>query len=172
MQCIPPASQGNLFVKGFDLRQQTTGLRRLGQIKTKSVFVCLYTEQACCGSPSRHSGSFSALKYRLRPLHWHDHYSWPVYGWKPTLNHTSSLGIFLLPYVGYGVCSVKTCDNLLLLPCGKLMVSLTRLEFLLHTYMAFSHVFKLFKVGFKSIAGLARHIHFACTDINHLFHII
>ena len=35
--------------------------------------------------------------------------------------------------------------------------------------MVFSHVFKLFKVGFKPTAGLARHIHFACTDINQLF---
>ena len=70
-----------------------------------------------------------------------------------------------------GVCSVQTCDNLLLLPCGKLVVSLTRLEFLLHTYMAFLYVFKFFKVGFKP-TGLARHIHFACTDINQLFHTI
>ena len=50
-----------------------------------------------------------------------------------------------LPYVGHGVCRIQTCDNLLLLPSGKLVVSLTRLEFLLHTYMAFSHEFKLFK---------------------------
>ena len=28
-QCTTPASQGNLFVKGFDLRKLTTGLRRL-----------------------------------------------------------------------------------------------------------------------------------------------
>ena len=33
------ASQGNLFVKGFDLRQQTTGLRHLRQMETKSVLV-------------------------------------------------------------------------------------------------------------------------------------
>ena len=70
-------------------------------------------------------------------------------------------------------CAVSSpCNNLLFLPCGKLVVSLTRLEFLLHTYMAFSHAFKLFKVGFKPTAGLARHIHFACTDINQLFHTI
>ena len=82
-------------------------------------------------------------------------------------------GSFFLPYVGHARgYSVQTCDNLLLLSCGKLVVSLTRLEFLLHTYMAFSHVFKLFKVGFKPTAGLARHIHFACTDINQLFHTI
>ena len=34
-----------------------------------SVSVCLYIKQACCGSFSRHSGSSSAFKYRLRPLH-------------------------------------------------------------------------------------------------------
>ena len=60
----PAGSQGNLFVKGFDLRQQTTGLRRLRQMETKSGSVFLYTEQDCCGYSSRHSGSSSALKYR------------------------------------------------------------------------------------------------------------
>ena len=73
-QCIPPVNQG-LFVNAFNLRQQTTGLRCLRRMETKSVLVCLYTEQACCGFPFRYSDSSSALKYRLRPLHWHDHYS-------------------------------------------------------------------------------------------------
>ena len=71
-QCTPPASRGNLFVIGFGLCQQTASPGRLRQIGNMSVSVCLYTEQACCGSPSRHSGSSSAFKYRLRPLHWHD----------------------------------------------------------------------------------------------------
>ena len=52
-----------------DLWQQTTSLGRLRQMETMSVSVRLYTEQACCGSFSRHSGSSSAFKYRLRPLH-------------------------------------------------------------------------------------------------------
>ena len=50
-----------LFVKGFDLRQWSTGLGRLMQMETKSVSVRLYTEQACYGSPTRHSGSSSAF---------------------------------------------------------------------------------------------------------------
>ena len=45
----------------FDLRQQTTDLGRLRQMETKSVWVRLYTEQACCGSPTPHSGSSSRL---------------------------------------------------------------------------------------------------------------
>ena len=64
-QGTPSATQDNLFVKGFDLRKQTTGLGRLRRMETKSVSVRLYTEQACCGSPTRHSGSSSAFKYRL-----------------------------------------------------------------------------------------------------------
>ena len=102
-QCIPLASQGNLFVNGFDLWQQTTNLRRLRQMATKSVSVCLYTEQACCGSPSRHLGSSSALKYRLRPLYWHDHYSWLAYGWKPTF-----VCLFVYHMLVMGWCSVQT----------------------------------------------------------------
>ena len=39
MQCNPPASQGNLFVMGFDLPQQTAGLGRLSQMTTKFVSV-------------------------------------------------------------------------------------------------------------------------------------
>ena len=66
-QCIPAASQGKSFVTAFDLRQQTICLRCLRQMETKSILVCLYTEHACCGSPSRHSGSSSALKCS-RPL--------------------------------------------------------------------------------------------------------
>ena len=38
--------------------------------------------------------------------------------------------------------------------------------------MAFLYVFKFFKLGFKPTASVARHIHFACTDINQLFHTI
>ena len=182
-QCIPPASQGNLFVKGFDLRQQPTGRRRLRQMGTKSVSVCLYTEQASCGSPSRHSGSSSALQFKLWLLHWYDHYSWPAYGWKPTLNRTSFLGSFFYHmFVDHGVCDVQTCDNLLLLPCGKFVVSLhlTRLEFLLkctyihththkHTHTWLSHMCSnSSKCG--SNLQQARHIHFARTDMNQLFH--
>ena len=39
----PLESQGNLFGKGVDLRQQTTGLGRLRQMETKSVSVRLFT---------------------------------------------------------------------------------------------------------------------------------
>ena len=141
--CIPPASQGNLFVKAFDLRQQTTGLRRLRQMETKIVSVCLYTEQACSGSPSRHSGSSSALKYSDRYTGTTTIRDQCMVG-KPILNPTSFLGVFFFNHMlvmGWFfnhmlvmVC-VQACDNLLLLPCGKLVVSLTRLEFLLHTYM-------------------------------------
>ena len=71
-QCTPPASLGNLFVIGFRPMAADLCPGRLRQIGNMSVLVCLYTEQACFSSPSRHSGSSSAFKYRLRPLHWHD----------------------------------------------------------------------------------------------------
>ena len=56
---------------GSSRGQQTTvtSLGCLRQMETKSVLVHLYTEQACCGSFSRHLGSSSAFKYRLRLLH-------------------------------------------------------------------------------------------------------
>ena len=88
-------SQDNLLVKGFDSPQQTTGLGRLRQMETKSVSVRLYTEQACCGSPSRHSGSSSAFKYWLRPLHWHYNYSWSAYGSKTHIKPRLFFGEFL-----------------------------------------------------------------------------
>ena len=88
---MPPVSQGNLFVKGFDLRQQTTGLRRLRQMEIKSVSVCLYTEQASCGSASRHSGSSSARPLFVTSVCLETHI-------KP---HQFS-GEYFLPYIGHG----------------------------------------------------------------------
>ena len=87
-----PAGSGKKPIPGFfDEAVYPTGNSRLLVFQgfrpapscrwRQSMFrFCLYTEQACCGYPSRHSGSSSAFKYRLRPLHWHDHYSWSAYG--------------------------------------------------------------------------------------------
>ena len=83
-----------LVCQGLRPTTADTGLGRLRQMETKSVSVRLYTERACCGSPTRHSGSSSAFKYRLRPLLWHDHHSWSACGWKLILNPTSFLGVF------------------------------------------------------------------------------
>ena len=116
-QFIPPASQGNLFVKGFDLRQQPTG-------QTKSVSVCLYIEQACCGSPSRHS--------------------WPgMAGYQFFFSFFFFYHVLVMGCVVFRLVTIYSSCLV-----AKLAVSLSRLEFLLHTYMAFSRVLKLFKVGF------------------------
>ena len=125
----PTGRSRQLVCQGSRPRQQTTGLGRL------SISVRLYTEQACCGCPSRHSGSSSAFKYKHRPLHWHDHYSWSAYFSETHIKSHQLLRSFWT-YDGHGICSVHTSwQNLLLLPCGKLVVSLTRLEFFLHIYI-------------------------------------
>ena len=64
-------------------------------------------------------------------------------------------------------------NNLLLLPCGKFVVSLTMLEFLLHTYIhGFLTCVQILQSEVQTYGRPGGHIHFACTDINQLFHTI
>ena len=50
---VPPKeSQGNLYVKGFDIRPQTIGLGRKRQMETKSVSVCLTPTKLAAVLPS------------------------------------------------------------------------------------------------------------------------
>ena len=114
MQIANACSVHIQIVMGFNLwqaLQQTTSLGRLRQIDTKSVSVCLYTEQACCGSPSWHLGS-SAFNYRLQPLQLHDHYSLSVYGSETHINPPPLVfGELFCPHDGLGVICVQTVAN-------------------------------------------------------------
>ena len=107
MQCTPSTSQGNLFVKGFNLQLQTTGLGCLRQMETKVCFssVCTLNKLAPVLPPSTWARLIFCTEVQTptftlsRPL-----YMTSV--WMKT-HIKLNPSVFLL-YAGHGICRVQT----------------------------------------------------------------